>query len=178
MSDSRMGAQELALRFILFKNYFDKTKSIEGVEDYSDHMDEDLDACIEKLRLCSEDKRNEYISCFNLAMKNAYHLFGKQAFRKVDEKTTEESIRAPFNKALFTSFAVLLATYNHEDVSKVANGSLLPLLASEIKKDTEYLRYLSYGTNGWKNIVQSFIKANSILQHALVNNGKSEITQL
>ena len=178
MSDSRMGAQELALRFILFKNYYDTTRSIEGVEEYSDHMDEDLDACIERLRICSEDKRKEFVSSFDLAMRNAFYLFGKQAFRKVDEKTTEESKRAPFNKALFTSFAVLLSTYNYEDVSKVPSASLLPLLASEIKRDSEYLRYLSYGTNGWKNIVQSFIKANSILQYALVNNGKSEIAQL
>lgn len=178
MSDARMGAQELALRFILFKNYYDKTGSLEGIEDYSDHMDEDLDGCIEKLRLCSEEKRKEYISSFDLSMKNAFYLFGKQAFRKVDDKTTEDSRRAPFNKALFTSFAVLLSTYSNDDVTKVASGSLLPLLASEMKKDTEYLRYLSYGTNGWKNIVQSFIKANSILQYALVNDGKSTIAQL
>lgn len=176
-SDARMGAQELALRFILFRSYYEKG-GLEGIEEYSDHMDDDLDACVEKLRLASEEKRNEYIGLFDLAMKNSFHLFGKQAFRKVDEKTKDSSRRAPFNKALFTSFSVLLSSYSEDVILKVEKNCLLPVLASEIKGDSEYFKYLSYGTNGWKNIVQSFIKADSIIKYALATDGNTTIRQL
>ncbi len=177
ISDTRMGAQELALRFILFKNYYD-VGGLKGIENYSDHMDEELDECIEKLRLCSEEKRNEYISSFDIAMQNAHYLFGEHAFRKVLIRTSEDNRKAPVNKALFTSFSVLLPSYSPSVVHSVKQGMLLSILTEQLLSDIEYLKYISYGTNGWKNIVFSFIKADSILKQALVYDGHSNIEKL
>jgi len=41
-------------------------------------------------------------------------------------------------------------------------GGMTDKLAIELQKDKDFLRMLSYGTNGWKNLTYSFSKVNGL----------------
>lgn len=160
ISDVRMDAQELALRFIYFR--FSHKKNTIGK--YSGNMDDDLDDFVDLLNKINDFKFEEYISEFDRAMKIAYYLFGRHAFRKVDEHTVDGSHRSLVNKALFVSWSVLLADYDYDSIrERVERNSFIPILGKAIFDDEDYYRALSYGTNGRWNIIKAFDVAKSII---------------
>lgn len=160
ISDVRMDAQELALRFIYFRFYHKKN----AIDKYSGNMDADLDDFVDLLNKIGDFKFEEYISEFDRAMKIARHLFGRHAFRKVDEHTVNGSHRSLVNKALFVSWSVLLADYDYDSIRKrVEKNSFIPILGKAISEDEAYYRALSYGTNGRWNIMTAFDVAKKII---------------
>lgn len=90
------------------------------VTDYRNYKPEpDLDAFLNKamasLKKISEAERNMLFTDFRCAMQTAYQIFGKDAFRKRQNK---EDARKPINKALFEAISVNLARLT-EDQRKV-----------------------------------------------------------
>jgi hypothetical protein len=163
VSDVRMEAQELALRFILFRDIYSK-----GIETYSGNMEEELDNCVERFSGYGKRELLPYIQSYDIALRNSYYLFGKHAFRKIDVKTTIDSPRSILNKALFVSWSVVLSEYDYEYITKVFSpNELLQVLGQEISNNIDYFNALSYGTNGWKNIVTAFNKAKELLNSVL-----------
>lgn len=163
VSDVRMEAQELALRFILFRDIYSK-----GIETYSGNMEEELDNCVERFSGYGKSELLPYIQSYDIALRNSYYLFGKHAFRKIDVKTTIDSPRSILNKALFVSWSVVLSEYDYEYITKVFSpNELLQVLGQEISNNIDYFNALSYGTNGWKNIVTAFNKAKELLNSVL-----------
>ena len=168
VSDTRMDAQELALRFIYFRYLYKKDGKIEA---YSGVMDDDLNHSVD---MFSDEKlvnHEEYISAYKQAMKNAEYMFGRYAFRKVLPNYQQES-RFVINKALFVCWAILLADYKIEDIkNRFKEGEITSKLAIKLEQDKDFLRLLSYGTNGWKNLIltmgiveELFNKSNVISQ--------------
>lgn len=163
ISDVRMEAQELALRFILFKDLYSN-----GIESYSGNMEDELDNCVEKYSRYTADEISHFLSSYDIALKNAYYLFGKHAFRKIDSRTSDESPRSILNKALFVSWSVILSQYQTDFIKATLQPkALLASLGNEISSDIDYFNALTYGTNGWKNIVVAFGKAEEILKSVL-----------
>lgn len=154
IKDTRMDAQELALRFIYFCRLTEH--NINDVSNYSGNIDEELDALVDEISKESVDKLGKYVYLFDRAMKNAYHLFGRHAFRRIDEGVTPESGRSVINKALFASEAVLLADHLEEVVLHKPMYAMLQPFAKAMSHDSNYSYYLSYGTNGKQNIIYAF----------------------
>jgi hypothetical protein len=164
---TRMDDEEVALRFILFRELLIEEKKI---EDYNGYIDTSLDELTEKLQKSTKDDLTHYVTEFSIAMKNAGYLFGNRyAFRKIQLKDIKPNApKQLINKALFVSWSVLLADYKTEKVIELnKEKTLLKPLAEAIQKDNQLLSYLSYGTNGKANMQYAFFCANKIIQEYL-----------
>lgn len=162
ISDIRMDAQELALRFIFFRFHYKK----DAISKYTGNMDRDLDDFVDLLNKMGDFEFDKYVTEFDMAMKSSRYIFGRHAFRKVFEYTIKDSPRSLVNKALFVSWSVLLADYDYNSIKKsIEKYSFIPVLGKRISTDTEYYRALSYGTNGRRNILKAFDVAEDIINH-------------
>lgn len=166
ISDDRMDAQECALRFMYFRYlYLNKSRSIET---YSGMMDNDLDAFVDMVSKNKFFPFDTYIADYEKAMFNAAYLMGRHAFRKVFAETEYGSYRSVINKALFLSLSVLLADYEVDIVkSKCDEHSWVELLGKQISGDDYLFSMLSYGTNGWKNLVYCFGEIDKLIKSQL-----------
>ena len=161
ISDTRMDAQELALRFIFFRFHYKKN----AIAKYSGNMDLDLDDFVDLLNKMGDFEFDKYVAEYDTAMKIARHLFGRHAFRKVYINTVKDSPKSLVNKALFVSWSVLLADYDYNKVKySLEKNSFIPILGERISNDDGYYRALSYGTNGRKNILVAFEVAEQIIK--------------
>lgn len=164
ISDRRMNAQEIALRFLCFR----KLKEMNALGRYSGNMDRELDAFVDYAKREKSNDFEKYEELFDNAMKNAKYLFGKHAFRKISKKSLEKGYTSVINKALFLTWSVVLSDYTPEDVKKKASlNSFVELLANRIDGDETYFNFISYGTNGWKNIMYAFDVATEITRAKL-----------
>lgn len=162
IKDTRMDAQELALRFIYF--YRLKYKNNIGITSYSGNMDDELDSLVDDIGKTRAEDLHEYVFAFDKAMQGAEWLFGKHAFRKVHEFTTQESSRSIINKALFVSFSVVLSNKQLSSIQNLTQFSKISTLGKEMDANNDYLNYISYGTNGKKNIEYAFDVAERLLE--------------
>lgn len=159
ISDRRMNAQEIALRFLCFR----KLKEMNALGRYSGNMDKDLDAFVDYTKREKSYDFEKYEMLFDNAMKNAKYLFGKHAFRKISKKSLEKGYTSVINKALFLTWSVVLSDFAPDEVKRKASlNSFVNLLASRIDDDETYFNFISYGTNGWKNIMYAFDVATEI----------------
>lgn len=166
ISDTRMEAQEYALRFLRFRMLY-KSPNL-SIEDYSGNMDDELDNSVEVLNKLESFDFQEYEDAFDRAMVNAHYLFGNHAFRKVYEDTSPQSYRSVINKTLFLSWSVLLSDIDTNILREKFNeGSWIPVLGRHISNDEHYYNMLSYGTNGWKNVMVAFDKARQIIEEQM-----------
>ncbi len=153
VKDARMDAREAALRFICFcEKYTDSTP----VGDYNGDMESTLDFFIDDINKRKPEDLMKYISLYDCALSNAYHLFGDYCFRKVLPETLGGR-KAPVNKLLMLSFSVLLSKYDYELIKKVyVEDSLLEPLAEFIGSEPDVFPAITYGTNGKWNMEIAF----------------------
>lgn len=168
IKDTRMAAQESALRFICFYNLY---TSASGLSGYDGNMSRILDSCVEELNEFSIQELNKYVDLFKNSMSQAYSLFGEYAFRKValDYNNTRKSA---INKSLMVAVSVLLAAhkeYRGLTTSRELTGELAILL----EKDRQLSDALSWSTSSKKSILYVFecLKNNLFDKFLLSNNG-------
>lgn len=166
LKDTRMDAQEIALRFIYFRRLTRNT--IDDIELYSGNIDEELDNLVDDLRKIKAENLSDYVVAFDRAMKNAYHLFGHHSFRRVNNESTSTGPRSVINKALFASESVLLSDFDTEKVVLLPQNQMVSVFANALAADDDYSYYLSYGTNGRQNIIYAFRKAFEIFNKHLL----------
>ncbi|PJX21936.1 hypothetical protein CAP47_10000 [Psychroflexus sp. S27] len=163
----RMDDQEIALRFILFRELFDKN---ENVEAYSGYMEASLNDLTEKVRTTELSNLKHHTENFKKAMINAEYLFGSRyAFRKIRTKDLEPEARKQLiNKALFVACSVLLS-YKDPNIIQQKNeeSTLLKPLANLIENDQNLLDSLSYGTNSRNNLIYVFEKIQELIDSNL-----------
>ena len=135
---------------------------------YSGNMDRDLDAFVDYTKREKDYDFEKYELLFDNAMKNAKFLFGKHAFRKISRKSLDKGYTSVINKALFLTWSVVLSEYSPNDVIKKSSlNSFVETLANRIDGDETYFNFISYGTNGWKNLMYAFDVAIEIAQSKL-----------
>lgn len=150
VKDSRMEAQEAALRFICFYRKYNDAN--DPIPFYSGNMEETLDTEVEALN--ESDDVTMIIPIYEQALRDAYCLFGNQTFRKV---YAAQSRRTPVNKLLMLSVCVLLAKYEKDYRKGVDSGiDLTPPLAALIDSDMEFFNALTWSTNAKWNIEYAF----------------------
>lgn len=147
IKDTRMAAQESALRFICFYNLYMDSVNMAG---YDGNMSRTLDLCVEKLNEASKSELDNYVESFRKSMNTAFSLFGEYAFRKVksDYLTARKS---SINKSLMLAVTVLLAT--HEEYRRrTTYGNLTGELAHLLEEDKDLSDAISWSTSSKKNI--------------------------
>ena len=149
IKDTRMAAQESALRFICFYDFYTNAADLSG---YDGNMSRALDSCVERLNEFSKQELNKYVTLFNDSMELAYSLFGDYAFRKVYpgySNTRKSSI----NKSLMLAISVLLAVYGKRYNSR---RNLTDELADLLKRDMYLVTAISWSTSSKRNIIYVF----------------------
>ncbi len=150
VKDSRMEAQEAALRFLCFYLNFNEKENMVGF--YNGNMDDTLDNAV--VTLNDSSVLNNIIPIYEQALKDSYKLFGKQSFRKVSVK---ESRRSPVNKLLMLSITTLLSKYGYRYRTKIDSGvNLVRSLAELIENDERLFNALTWGTNSKWNVEYTF----------------------
>lgn len=144
VSDKRMMAQELVLRYIGFYClYIDDFLKIS----YSSKMDEFVDDVAIGLNKCKRVPYENIYTVFQRSMNKATIMFGNKAFRKIEIDDFGEIVekKNPINKSLFISFSILLSDYSLRSIER--KGSVALEFAKFIKDDEEFLYSISHNTN-------------------------------
>lgn len=142
VSDQRMGAQELVLRFAGF--YLLK----QGKSTYQGDMNSFLDDTLDKLNAMSEQEYGRIREHFLRAMDNCYHLFGQYCFRKcLSPHLKSNAPKQLVNKSIFTTWSVSTSSLNSSKIKKMKFEDFSKTLAKELDKKEEYYISVSYKTN-------------------------------
>jgi len=168
IKDTRMAAQESALRFICFYKIYTDSADLAG---YDGNMSRTLDSCVEKLNEASKPELDKYVTLFRNSMDTAYHLFGEYAFRKVYDGYRSVR-RSSINKSLLLAVTVLLAA-NDEYRHQTGCGELTEVLACLLTQDRFFSDAISWSTSSRKNICYVFdiLKTDLFDKFLLKNNG-------
>lgn len=136
VSDLRMSAQELVMRFIGF--WYLRILTVKDLV-YQGDMPDFLDTLVEKLNRDGDKYHTHIERDFTQAMLNAHYLFGEYAFRKCLPDDLGSGVRRQLlNKSLFTTWSVLLCPYTPAEVERrAAAGSFAHIVAEELKKSKE-----------------------------------------
>jgi len=166
VKDTRMEAQELALRFIAFHKLFSKDAKLSH---YSGNMDSTLNQLVDELSRLKDVEIEKYIPLYDTALRNASHLFGEYAFRKtLINHVHPGAYRQLINKALFVSWTVLLSDFPTEIANqRLPFQSLARPLATEITNNPELFSMLTYSTNAKANLVYAFEVADRLINSYL-----------
>ena len=151
VKDTRMDAQESALRFIYFYDQYNENNVL---GDYSGYLDRALDEYVEYLNR-KTDFRN-YISVYFQSLRDAFTLFGVYAFRKVHSNYANTH-KGHVNKLLMTATCVLLAKHRESYVGGIERReNLIPALAALFDSDTRFFNALSWSTSSKANVEYVF----------------------
>lgn len=171
IKDERMDGQELVLRFIAFYkayNYNDNTINY-NTGDLAIFLDEAL----AYLNKADNSELNQIIDAFYCAMKNSYDLLREFSFRKCYLNSDHKvySNIDIINKALFSSWAVVLANPKYKNVDfYIYSNDAIKKLADHLGGDYDYNTVLTQGTNSTRAVKYSFYKANKIIDEVLKND--------
>lgn len=150
VKDTRMAAQESALRFIYF---YDQYSENNYIGDYDGDMKSTLDACVEELNKKNKNELTIYVDAFKKSMNLAHQLFGEYAFRKVSPNQNRKS---SINKSLMLVLSVLLAKYAEEHPNATVHRNLTDDLSALIEHDDKLNEAISWSTTNKKNIQYVF----------------------
>lgn len=140
VKDTRLQAQEIALRFLYFRRQYSKENP---VGDYSGKMEDTLNAFVDELN--KQKDFSEEVRSYKEAMRSAHYLFGEYAFRKI---APSGSRKLAVNKLLILCLSVLLSFYSLEEIEKrFQQESLVIPLKGLINNNEDLYRALTYGTN-------------------------------
>ena len=168
VNDTRMVAQELALRFIYF---FDQYTDINPIGNYSGRIDDELDNYIEYLN--SKNHIEPYIDHFKKGMECSYKLFGEYSFRKITPGYSNKR-KTSINKLLFTTISVLLAHHYDDYIAKITqigydDWSIANLLAQQIQNNNRLFSALTWSTNAKENFKEVYADIKELFDQYLLN---------
>lgn len=158
ISDQRMGAQELVLRFVGFSQVQRSRLS------YGGNMNDFLDETLELLNRMGEKEMTQLLFSFDQAMCNCYHAFGKFCFRKyLPENMQAGSSRQLFNKSLYVTWSIVLEPFPVASFKeKVSFESFAHILANALKQDNEYYQIVTNKTSDRNSLKIAFEKAEAL----------------
>ena len=133
-----------------------------GWADYRDDMDQFLGDALNRMNRMTEDEIEALKSSFLRSMRNSIAVFGKHAFRK---RESGQENRKQLNMSLFDVFSTGLARYNETVVSN--NQTLLQEGFYKLMQQAEFLKDITYGTNGRLRVVGRFQATQKLLVEVL-----------
>lgn len=171
----RMTDQELIMRFIGFwylreSNYSASMLSFGGKPlNYAGDMQHFLNELVDFLNQKGTIHHAAIKNAFQNAMLNAYHLFGKYSFRKCLPSHLEEGAsKTVVNRALFTTWALLLSRYDAQKVIKHnLFESFAPILAHALSTDSNFFTNVTHQTNNKKSLDAVFVTVHDIIKNNL-----------
>lgn len=157
ISDLRMEAQELCLRYIAFDNLYNSEKKMILCND-TINTKELLDQCILNLNQLDVNELNEIFKNFQESMEKCKALLGNTAFSKPDG-------RHVINKMLFTSWGVALkhCIYSVDELFKKQEIAITEYTA-ELMHNKKYRNAVTSATNSKINIHRQFQFINEIIR--------------
>lgn len=152
--DTRMDAQELCLRFIVFYMKYDSVK-----HEFSDlrSLAQMLDTMIISLNKVDNEVFDFINTSFKESMERCYALLGEEAFSK-------ETSRHIINKPLFISWAVVLANKQVELPKLKEKREQAVKLQQDFFRDGEYFNAITSSTTTRRNISLQFEAVERILE--------------
>lgn len=151
LKDTRMAAQESALRFIYF---YEQYSDSNPVGDYNGEIRDRLDDYVETLNNLSIDELKPYIEIFRKSMRMSYELFGDNAFRKIDLSGRK---KFTINRPLMLAVSVLLARHSDDYMDKVSEGvDLTDELGHLLAADTRLTKVITTSTMHRASIKYTF----------------------
>lgn len=137
VSDERMADREMVLRFLAFR----ESNPVEHTEK---DFDKFLIDAMYRINTLTEERREQLVREFRVAMRCAHELFGDHAFRKW---RGEERSSPVINKALFETISVNLALLDDQERSRlVASRAKVHDRFFELMEDWDFDRSISVST--------------------------------
>ncbi len=131
---------------------------INGYKDDKGDIDEFLARTLRKMNEMGRDRLNKQLTpVFERSMRNNYHVFGKQAFRKPKRIDGSRSI---INIALFDVYSVLMTKFS-EDFVVEHRDSFLHCF-EQLQQDQEFVNAITISTNHVRNVVTRFEKIDRV----------------
>lgn len=168
VQDTRMAAQESALRFIYF---YDQYTENNPIGNYSGELCKSLDEYVETLNNIPESKLREYLYVFQKSMQMAFDLFEKNAFRKINPNSNKKNA---VNKPLMLAISVLLAKHYDDYKDAVTKGiKLSDELALLIESNRDFAKVITTSTTHKASIIYAMetLKKELFDKYLLKNNG-------
>ena len=145
---NRMVDRECVLRFLAF--YIEPWKKY-GDDDLNGYLGKAMD----KINAMSPATRDEIASEFKKAMRAAFDIFGRDAFRKL---TSADAPRRPVSKALFETWSVALARSSPERIAHLVEHreETRRAFIALMNKDGDFERAVSYSTSRQSRVNKRF----------------------
>ena len=158
IKDYRMADRECVLRYFAFR-----------IRPYSSYRGKDLDGFLNQamvaLNQMPESDLGRLVIEFKRAMKTAYRLFGRDAFRK---RYLSGHSRYPLNKALFEVWSVNLSQLNQPDSDRLVDRrDQVKQAFMNLMNNTEFDRSISQSTGDPARIRTRFSEIEQLIRMVL-----------
>ena len=159
VSDDRMAARELALRFTAFM-------LVPATHYAGNDLDGFLNTTMDQINRLPSAQLGYLKDSFLIAMTRARSLFEDDAFRK---RIHPGNPRSPINRALFEAWSVALAKLTDTEFTVLLNRAtaLKELFMARLKDSPFFLASISVSTGSKKRIIERFRVVDQIIQEAL-----------
>jgi len=190
VSTTRMNAQELVMRFIgfWFTEIYNMTEYTHNQKNKKFAYQGDMQAFLDQLVEVLNNKAHfSYYTLiekdFKRGMKNSFHLFGENCFRKClpEHLDNLHSRKQLINKSLFTTWSILTSQLNTDEIKKNYSeiGGFTRTLANELKNSRDnktiasnkqqhkinYYNAVSYRTNDRIMLDFAFEKTKELIEN-------------
>ena len=153
----RMSDRDFTTRFLSFY--------LQDYKNYTPDLDEFMNRGMRKVKDISERERDIIKENFNKAMKLAYSIFEKDAFRK---RLNKNDIRKPINKALFEVLSVLFAKMTDSERSALSDkAELFKSKFIELNNDKSFFNSISSGTGQKESVQRRFTEMSRIINETI-----------
>lgn len=153
----RMSDRDFTTRFLSFY--------LQDYKNYTPDLDEFMNMGMRKVKDISERERDIIKENFNKAMKLAYSIFEKDAFRK---RLNKNDIRKPINKALFEVLSVLFAKMTDSERSALSDkAELFKSKFIELNNDKFFFNSISSGTGQKESVQRRFTEMSRIINETI-----------
>ncbi len=165
ISDNRMEAQEMVLRFLAF--------SMTPYTEYKmTELDTFLNEAMRKLNQMNDESRSELADLFRRSMRLAEEIFGQQAFRKpkFDESGKVKAGRNPVSKPLFESWSVALSNLSEKDAAAVLSNKeeVSSQFNKLVRDDAAFITSISYSTGSTSRVLKRFSAIEQLIDTTIV----------
>lgn len=159
ISDNRMSAREVILRFLAFK--------VTHPSEYNaQELDTFLNEAMAMINQMSAEEIGKLESDFIKAMSAASSIFGNDAFRK---RSDRKAPRSQVNKALFEAWSVNLSNLDRHEISLLVNRKdlLVDNFIDLMNKDLLFNTSISQGTGDIRKVKYRFESIKQIIRMTL-----------